>query len=31
MKQTNIPPFINYAYLIEYENFIKFMKKIIIN
>ena len=27
MKQTNIPPFINYAYLIEYENFIKFMKK----
>ena len=27
MKQVNIHPFINYAYLIEYNNFIKFMKE----
>ncbi len=27
MKQVNIHPIINYAYLIEYENFIKFMKE----
>ena len=25
MKQVNIHPIINYAYLIEYQNFIKFM------
>ncbi len=27
MKQVNIHPIINYAYLIEYDNFIKFMKE----
>jgi len=27
MKQVNIHPIINYAYLIEYNNFIKFMKE----
>ena len=27
MKQVNIHPTINYAYLIEYKNFIKFMEK----
>ena len=27
MKQVNIHPIINYAYLIEYENFVKFMRK----
>ena len=27
MKQVNIHPTINYAYLIEYNNFIKFMRE----
>ena len=27
MKQVNIHPIINFAYLIEYNNFIKFIEK----